>query len=320
MNIEGLVIFTIGQIANHLGIKEKIIDFLQAQGFYILLQAEILIAFDFLPVLPTPGQKLQYSHLDNARILAKYKILNYFGEDTDSDLLISTDNSAQAWKLLNKVLPEQIKHIQKQIEILSQSFTTRQPIKRIITKGHGRRSKSELIEYKGNLAIKKTFKPGAERFWKRELFVRKEFSNLRPEIPPLLDYGDSYIICPYYQDMLLFTSKSNIKISLEIARQAMEVLYFFYERGYALIDFHPGNLIIDEKTGLKMVDFEFLYSYQVKPPLFIDCYDLAGVPSDFTGDRPIGALKNPQMFLMRNYRKDWQPYTGIELEELIYSI
>jgi hypothetical protein len=350
--IDGLAVFIVEEKAIELGITDKLIDLIAQQGFYILnrkiltssniknLKSQknlvdypclkavdcpkiIVVAFDFLPISLSTLQQAEYPSLDNARLLTKQKINKYFHHCQPNlkkiNLLHSTDNSQDAWHFLEIVMPDEIEPITEQITTLSQSFATHYPIQRDLTSFYRRRSKLELIEYQGSLAVKKTFRPGCERFFERELFVMKNFSQMRPQIPTLLEYGSFFIISPYYEDTLRFDSSCE-QIPLSVAKQAMEILYFFYKQGYALIDFHPGNLIIDREQGLKVIDFEFLYRYKVKPKSLKECYDLAGIPSDFEGDRPLRSFKRKGLILTRSYETDWKPYIGLELDILLDKI
>ena len=349
---DGLAVFIIEAKAIELGITDTIIDLIAQQGFYILnrqilifsgiknLKSQknlvdypwlkavdspkiIVVAFDFLPISLSSLQQAEYPNLDNARLLTKQKINKYFYNCQPNlkkcNLLHSTNNSQEAWHFLEIVMLDEIENIKEQINQLSESFATNYRIKRNLTPDWGRRAKVELIEYQGNLAVKKTFRPGCGRFLERELFVRQEFSKMRPEIPPLLGYGKSFFISPYYEDILDFESNRQ-QLPLGVAKQAMEVVKFFYELGYALIDFHPGNLIIDRQQGLKVIDFEFLYRYKMKPESLSKCYDLVGIPSDFDGDRPLLPVEREEMYSVKNYQGKWQPYTGLELDILLGKI
>lgn len=70
-------------------------------------------------------------------------------------------------------------------------------------------------------------------------------------------------------------------------KEIWEICEFFYRKGYAVIDFHPGNLLITDE-GLKLIDFEFLYQYEKLPASSLESFDLMGFPEDFDQDRPLG--------------------------------
>ena len=96
-----------------------------------------------------------------------------------------------------------------------------------------------------------------------------------------------------------------------VARQAIDALRQVYEAGYALIDAHPENLVVDPEHGLKLIDFEFLYRYRQRPATFEASYDIAGCPDDFDGSIPDGGPKC--------YAQHWQPYIGLSLHSLLHD-
>ena len=176
---------------------------------------------------------------------------------------------------------------------------------------NGRRANVEVIDWNGSLAVKKTFRKGYERFLERERLAMKTFSRLRPEIPPLLEGGPDYVIFPYYEDVLKFDKRALRLLPLAVVEQAIDVLPFLYEQGYALLDFTPHNIVVDRLSGLKVIDFEFLHRYETKPETFEASYDLAGIPADFAGDRPVDSVVT--------YRRKWEPYTGLDIGALLYQ-
>ncbi len=346
-NFDGLVVFFIRQNALEFGLQNKIVNSLSREGFNILVEKRlnsqeiervkhrvrggnwgkgpwqksggnpviIVVAYDLVPIPPSSVHKAKQPNLSNARILFKNKIRNELNNILPSsekcNLLHSSDNEQEAWDYLQIALPNEIDQIKDRINKLRASFITTQPVKRQLS-NLGRRTKVELIEYQGSLAVKKTFRPGSERFLKREIFVMEKFSKIRSEIPPLLEYGSNFIIYPYYENILRFKRGQSKLLPLQVAKQAIEILRFFNELGYSLIDFHPGNLIVDSKTGLKLIDFEFLYKYKTQPESFEKCYEIAGIPADFDGDKPVD-------FKTICYSKTWELYIGLSLTSLLHD-
>ena len=72
----------------------------------------------------------------------------------------------------------------------------------------------------------------------------------------------------------------------------MEAIRQVYDAGYALIDCHPGNLVVDKMEGVMLIDFEYLYKYATKPESFEQCYDIAGCPLGFTEQPHAKSLNN----------------------------
>ena len=81
------------------------------------------------------------------------------------------------------------------------------------------------------------------------------------------------------------------------------------------MDAHHNNLLLDPKDGLKIVDFELIQKYKVKPKRFEDSFDLAGVPKDEirSFDRTI------QKRGKRTYDNSWRRRTGLSLDSLLYD-
>ena len=346
-NFDGLVVFFIRQKALEFGLQNKIVNFLSREGFNILVEKRlnsqeiervkyrvrggnwgkgpwaqsggnpviVVVAYDLVPIPPNLLDKANQPNLSNARILYKNKIRNELNSILPSsetcNLLHSSDNEEEAWDYLQIAMPNEIDQIKDKITKLRASFITTQPVKRQLS-NLGRRAKLELIEYQGSLAVKKTFRPGAERFLKREIFVMEKFSKIRSEIPPLLEYGSGFMIYPYYENILRLKRGQSRLLPLQVAKQAIETLCFFYELGYSLIDFHPANLIVDSKTGLKLIDFEFLYKYKTQPESFEKCYEIAGIPADFDEDKP-------DAFETICYSKTWEPHIGLSLTSLLHD-
>ena len=355
-NYYGLAVFLIREKAIDLKLQDTILERLTKEGFYILkskllehseIEAVkpkirggnwskgpfpvsggaprmIVIAFDVLPIPPNTESKTRYPNLDNNRILVKSKIRNSLNNCLNPleqfNMLHSSDNEQEAWEYINIISPTEIESIQHKVNKLRDSFATQQIVVKDLSR-HGRRAKVELIEYKGGLAVKKTFRPGRERFFERELYVLQKFADLRPEIPQLLEYGPRFTICPYYDDTLNHQSCHSKSLPrkllpLKYAKQLMDVLRFFYESGYSLIDFSPQNIIIDRKEGLKVIDFEFLYRYTTLPESFEGSYELSGFPDKFDEDFPISSTGTA---LRKTYKSHWQPFIGLKLEELLHD-
>jgi hypothetical protein len=142
----------------------------------------------------------------------------------------------------------------------------------------------------------------------------RRFSTECKAIPPILEEGDNYIIYPYYEDILRLGKRNPVIIPKKIAKAAMDLLRFFYDRGYALIDFHPKNVIYDKRNGIKFIDFEYLYKYKITPDSFDQSYDIAGIPDDFDGDRVPGA--SPDI----TWEKFWKPHIKTPGQQLKMKI
>ena len=344
-DISGLAVFYIRQKALDLGLEAKIIELLENEGFSIIKRkilgekkawrvkhqirggnwgrgpwaesggdpAMVLVALDLMPIPPSAEQLAKQPHLSNGRIGVKNKIRDlvntYLPPERHCNTVHSSDNEREAWNYLEITFPKKLNKLQRRINRLRADFETNYAVRQILTR-FGRRAKVEVIQYNRQLAVKKTFRPGCEKFLQRELLVGQTWGEECAAIPQILDYGDNYLVVPYYTDVLRFRNRQSKLLPLKVAKEAVATLKFFYDHGYALIDFQPANIIVDRTQGLKVIDFEFLYQYTDKPKSFTECYELAGIPDDFAGDRP--NFKFPM-----SYDRRWKPYVGLSLTSLL---
>jgi hypothetical protein len=343
----GLAVFFIRDKALELGYDKAILESLESEGFQLLsvqpLDAEarervqrgirggnwgkgaypssgggpalMVVCLDLIPIPPHETVTERFPALENERLLIKEKIRLQLNARLPSqehcNVLHSSDNQAEATHYLQVATPERVADLLSEAKRLAATFATKEPVVKVLTK-NGRRAKLEVIHYQGGLAVKKTFRPGCERFLEREQFVLETFSPLRPEIPELLASGSNYIVYPYYRDTLHLSMGSHRPlVPLSALKKGIEVLRFFYERGYAHGDFTPGNLICDAEVGIKVIDFEFFHTYNKRPETFEQSFDFVGPTATFSGDIPKDVVPT--------YSSIWQPLVGLELKELLYA-
>lgn len=270
------------------------------------LPACAIVAFDYTPISIKEKKRKNYPLVKNEHFFVKHKIRKLsrsrFLRKEQANFIHSSDNETIAWEYLSIIMPEKKNTIERDVAERRRAFQTQEKVLwRIFT--NGKNAKVEVVEWNGRKCVKKTYKPGRERFLEREKLVMREFGAECPFIPPLLEEGSKYVIFPFYENKLSDVMCSTNRDS--IARDVLSVLKYFHSKGYAIIDFHPGNFLWDASEGLKVVDFEFLYPYKNIPP-FHRHYDIAGVPKNFDGDYPLG-VKLPCKF----YKKYWETFLGI---------
>lgn len=276
--------------------------------------AVAVVVCDPEPIPPTPRQRRAHPELDNARLLRKERLRQAFNAGrprfAHCNVVHSSDNADEALDYLRCLMPQRVEELCRQAREVRAQFVTTQPVIYALSQ-YRRRAKTEIIEFGGQLAVKKTFKPQQRAFCQREKWALAYLSRQIPAVPPLLAAGPDYVIYPYYRDCLRFRCADGRLLPLKVARQAIAALKQVYEAGYALIDAHPENLVVDPQHGLKLIDFEFLYRYRQRPATFEASYDMAGCPEDFDGSIPDGGPKN--------YARHWQPYVGLSLHSLLYD-
>src|SRR5439155_11249962 len=155
-------------------------------------------------------------------------------------------------------MPEALVDLDAQIARIKTGFRTDEPVLLQLS-NYRRRAKTEVIQHGDQLAVKKTFKPHQRSYCQREAWAMSHLSQTVPAIPPLLGTDGESVIYPYYEDALKFRRSTGRLLPLAVAKQAIAALRAVYDAGYALIDAHPENVIVDRQHGLKLIDFEFLY-------------------------------------------------------------
>lgn len=184
------------------------------------------------------------------------------------------------------------------------------------SRGQGR---AELVIYCGEHAVRKSYPPELAHRACREREILEKYGGICPEIPTLLASGDNYIIYPYYQNELhIYRAPDGILprplMPLAVAKRSMEVLRMLHEDGYALIDFHPGNVLYSRADGMKIIDFEYAQRCDVEALPFERCYALHGTPAEFPGEVPPSWPRARQPYSVK-----WEPYVGLSLKSLLHD-
>lgn len=132
-------------------------------------------------------------------------------------------------------------------------------------------------------SVCKIFRPGAARYFQRELRARIDLADL-PEVPELLDHGPNWLLTPLYH-----CDGSHVRRRLpnvpgisqlrpDAGRRLARFARDLHERGMFILDLSPHNLMSDPHAGLKVMDLEFAQPYAWPPPPLRDCYTFRGVP------------------------------------------
>jgi hypothetical protein len=266
-----------------------------------------IVAFDYHPVALDIKHSVEYPFVQNKNIFIKHIIRDYFNNEMLrtkwTNCIHSSDDEIEAWEYIKYVCPDDYSEFKKQIQLRRDLYRTDYKVLKLLP-GNRTRAKVELIEYntEEGVAVKKTYKYGNKQFFDREVFVYSTLSKKYKFIPPLLEASDSYLIIPYYK---CAWNKESIDERNEIIKkyaiQIVKAMHSFYHEGYALVDFTPNNVIITENKELKIIDYEFLYKYKIKPVTFLESYDVKGIPMGFSGDLPFG-IKPPGEY----YDKRWK--------------
>ncbi len=273
-----------------------------------------LILYDLNPQQMQPAYRKKYPDIDNARYFLRESLqkvlLEQFGKE-GADCFCYTKNEREAKQIMDILLGEKKQAVLNRMQAIEEAYSTQYPVLRLFD-GFKHRAKIELVRYKGGLAVKKTFKPGNEKYLEREKFACGTLSKTIPYIPPMLDCGKNYIMMPYYKNVLDKSLKVKKRILVTHIMDIADFLKRLYEAGYFHADMHPGNFIYTKQEGLKVIDFEYLQPYEKKPATFAQSWDIVGCPKDFQGDRPNYVGKN----LHQVYDRLWVKHTGYNLGQI----
>lgn len=291
----GLACFVLDSHITKYNLLDTALKFIQKEGFTILQTVELnesqrrninfklldspfvlVIALDVYPLPPKKNEQDKYPELNNKRLLKRNLInemlLSRLSEKTTSVLVSGSNNEKEALAIIISAGLDEIA-LKDKVHFLIQKFATREKVLKDLS-ATSRRAKVELIEYDGKMAVKKTFKPGQELYFKNELEAYAVLKDLK-EIPQLLSTGDNFLITEYLNDAVPLH-----RVNLSTLKKCLNVLKEIYRREYSFIDFHPENILIDKNQDIHFIDFEFFHKYISKPDFF-QCYDLHGCPADF---------------------------------------
>ena len=135
-------------------------------------------------------------------------------------------------------------------------------------------------------SVCKVYRPGAQRYFERELRARTELADL-PLIPGLLDHGENWLLTPFYSDdgrqvrrqLPFMTSYRNeVQLRPQAVRALVEFAKALHERGLFILDLTTENVFSDPRVGLKVLDLEFLQEYAEPVTSLSECYSFRGVP------------------------------------------
>lgn len=268
-----------------------------------------VVAYDYHPVpLNNAEHKTQMRMTNKNNMEAKYifrdRLKSLFLLKGDYNGVHSADNEQDALSYISILGEDYRQRIADEVERRRARYARKWGIQQVISAGP--RSKVEIIKYGEGLAVKKTFRPGRDRFFERELFAVKELSRELDFIPPLLEEGDGFVVVPYLENILTgLPEQEKKRVLASKANDILGVIYEMYCRGLAFVNFTPGNIIITPDNKLYCTGYGFLHRYATLPPNIEDAYEIAGLPKGFSGDCPEGFVHERSSF-----NRIWGPYLG----------
>ncbi len=339
---EGLVCFVAREKIIELGLLEELKKYILKEGFTIIKVKELevqakanfsrkvrggnwnqgpwpvsggspavlIIAFDVHPVKPESDDFKMHPGLSNKRIKNKSEIRDFINKSLPDSQewfngIHSSDNEIQAVEYFTLAGVNE-EEIYKEIIKINDSFKTKFAVLKELSE-YSKRAKVELISYKDKRAVKKTFKPMCEIYLENEIRAYTLLKGII-NIPELLEVGTNYIITSYIEK----SHTLNKRISVKRLKQCLGMLRKIYELGFSLLDFKPGNFLIDQNGKIYVIDFEFFFKYSNKPDFF-ECYDLIGSP------KSINPLLTPNNHIpdgKKQFDILWYKYTGVYYDDL----
>lgn len=279
--------------------------------------AAVFIAHDLLPIACSVADESAEASRRNERnaiaTAAAVKEVNRLCPEHQSYVPVrATEDGDDAWSLLAALVPDRVEAIREEIIARFAAFATPPPLRELSSVAC--RAKVELVEYEGGLAVRKTFRPGAERYLERELEVLHQLGPHCEAIPKLLEHGRDFLIMEYVDeaDQLDLPGGERL-LPLQHVRELAQFVRTCVSHGFDPVDLKPDGNAIYTRRGLKIIDYEFWRRCPVntRPE---DCYCLAGLPHDYIGDRPMGlsAPFNP-------YPAKWIVFTGLSVRSFLYD-
>ena len=345
-SLKGLTVFLIRQKAVEEGLKDKIVSMIKARGFEVLATKDCagaereelardtrggnwgegpfgssggppacaVATLDVLPRQVEPTLAENHPLLENGRIVeAKTVIRDLLNEGRKPqetyNALHSTDSHGQGWRMIRAVFPDRVEHIKAIVAQRLAQFN-RHGKGIIDMTRYGNRARVEVIRWGDGLAVRKVFKPHCTRFLDAEIKAHRAMAH-SPHMPRLLDMGKDYFVMEYFEDA--WQGAPPKRLPLPVVRQLSAFIRDCAAHGYDPIDLKAGNLIMDKKGGLKVIDYEFWHDRGGPFPPG-DCYALRGIPKDFKGVYPIGS---PHIF--EPYSLEWFPFVGMGRHSFLAS-
>jgi len=269
----------------------------------------LIVAYDYYPwPIDSVEAKKQPRMTNRNNPNAKYDFRDIVNSSTKINAkyngVHSSDNELDSWFYISQIGEAYRKKISKEVEIRRKHFAGIWSVEKTLSTGPI--SKVEIIKYGEGLAVKKTFRPGKEAYFRRELFAVKELSKELTFIPPLLEEGEGYLVIPYFENILNEIpelEKNKILASKRI--EILKVIESMHTRGLAFVNFTPESLIITPDNKLYCTGFSFLQKYKIPLSNTEKGYEFTDIAKECNFDLP----KNIDTCIY-SFNNVWKPYIG----------
>ena len=261
----------------------------------------LVFAADVMPRAPDVD-----APFDNKRTLACQRMARdllqpFTRRKSPSPTIWMTARSAEAWRALARVQPDCAPRYKDRIRAMREEFEGELPI--ALLTGYGDRANVELVQFDGQRAVRKTYRPTALHLLACEAQVMQDLSGKLPEIPRLLARGPNFLVMELLDGHEITTRwrERPQPLPLPKVREIADFLRRCVAEGYDPVDFKPARNVFYRECGICVFDFE--YWRKSHPASVKETYCLNGVPEDDAGDRPVltRSWSNP-------YPSGWFPY------------
>lgn len=260
-----------------------------------------VLVYDVVPDLSeTDGLSANNNRILRAKQGLRARLLADVPASEQYNPVHSSDNPGQALDYLQALGdPDVQNRTRALVQELIDSCVFPYPVIRTMG-GLARRAQVAVVEHPiHGPSVCKVFRPGATRFFEREVRARKDLSDV-PEVPGLIESGERWLITPLYEDdrshlRRRSSGSTGIRLTPAAARALARFAATLHERGFFLLDLSPGNVMSDPTAGLKIIDMEFLQEYRETVPELADAYTFWGLPAGISDyDEPLLTPAEPR--------------------------
>lgn len=271
---------------------------------------EVYLLVDFSPEEVPVNISRDYPYLTNIRFLElKFKarqLIEDLLECTDSiNCIHSSDDDLEAREFIKILFPgdSESNGILERVPVASNETPYN-----LINSIHGKNKRTILsvIDWNGKKAIRKTFHKEFSKYFRRELFAYSRLGSDFRYIPKLLSSGENELIIEYIN----FDIADQSHLLRNRLNDVANIIRDLWLQGFAHLDLHPGNFIIDKTGNIFLIDYEFFYEYETRPDSVFSSYDIKGhfdhVAWGIKGKNPAGYIDQL-----------WIELTGIGLIDIL---
>lgn len=272
--------------------------------------AYVISFIDFKPDFRGYNHDAEFPFVDNANVRKKQELRQllwnrlYYWDHCH--LLHSSDDHYEALEYLAICLDQNLYEevhtcLERQLTAFKKpSFSVRE------LSNSRTRSRVDLMATQTGLVVRKTYRLDKLDFFKRELDIYRS-TEMPSFTPRLLKCNHNSFDIDYIEAEPAASYLSSSHRRQFLKSRLLDIYHEAYSRGIALIDLHPGNLLIDANGKPWVIDYEYSHRYVMRKPgkCFLSGYDIIGVPPDANAVVPPKSLGEG-----RTYNNTWMQFLG----------